>query len=430
MAELSNQADIQVELEVRESAKEVITPINLRPGLVNSGNECFINAVMQCLAVSPFIHEFIEKYKKDDDETVALITKYGLNRLKTDVLPIAIRKLLDTHPAIPQAERVALERISKKCTDLYIYICFKEIMKALQGRRKPVESCGAFLTITRDIAKESGFAHLFSGEQNDPHEFMVYLLDRIHNAKASNVKINIPATTDFEPDKLYLKLYLEHFKKRYERDFSLFVKNFYYYMLNCIECSRCEHVSYEVSPNDIMCVSLPENWQRMPRISLDECIADYFKVEAIDYRCEKCGNRHSNRQDKKLLTRPKTIIIKLKRYTQMGNMLYKVNKFISYPPELSISGYLCSGEVAKYELYGVINHAGFMNTGHYYSFIRDYIPGGGGGAGAGSSASAQGEGVGAFSPGWMLCNDTQVAPLTEEDAFASKNAYILFYHSV
>ena len=28
-----------------------------------------------------------------------------------------------------------------------------------------------------------GFDYLFSGDQNDPHELMAYLLDKIHDAK-------------------------------------------------------------------------------------------------------------------------------------------------------------------------------------------------------------------------------------------------------
>lgn len=413
--------DIEITMELKsntsnEPNKPVLVNTNpimdfaLRPGLLNRGNECFINSVMQCLAVSPFIHGFIAKYNQDDEDMIKLIKKYDLNRLKTDILPDVINKLLANNLSIPDSERISLSRVAKKCADFYIYICFKDIITGLQTRRKPVESCSTFLSITSDIAKDGGFAHLFSGEQNDPHEFLVYLLDRIHTAKSSNVKIDIPV--GYEPDKLYLKLYLEHFKKRYENDFSMFVKNFYYYMLTCIECSNCHHISYDVSPNDIMCINLPDDWQRKPNLTLDECIADYFKVEAIDYKCEKCGNSANNRQDKKLLTRPKTIIIKLKRYTQMGSSLYKVNKFIEYPSMLKLSKYLCSGEEGEYELYGVINHIGLLNSGHYYSFIRDY---------------SLVNGNGNFSNGWMLCNDTQVSHISEKEALKSTNAYMLFY---
>ena len=335
--------DKTMELEAGAGAKLGDTPIKdftLRPGLVNNKNDCFMNSVMQCLAVSPFIHEFIAKYKKDDADMINLITKYNLNRLKTDVLPSVIDKLLETRTDIPENERLALTKVGKKCADFYIYVGFREIIMALQTRRKPVESCESFISFTRDIVKDSGFEHLFSGEQNDPHEFMVYLLDRIHDAKSSIVKMNIHV--GYEPE-LYLKMYLEHFKKRYENDFSMFVKNLYYYMLACIECSNCHHINYHVSPNDIMCVNLPDDWKNRVNITLEECIEEYFKVEAIDYKCEKCGNTQNNRQDKKLLTRPKTIIIKLKRYMQMGNSMYKINKFIEYPNRLKLGNNALTG---------------------------------------------------------------------------------------
>lgn len=418
--ESDSESNIEIVMEVNSELASRPNPnpnpvvdSPLRPGLVNNGNECFINSVMQCLAVSPFIHEFIDKYRQDDEDMIKLIKKYELNMLKTDILPDAVAKLIETNSTIAETEKIALARVAKKCEDFYIYICFKEIVAGLHLRRKPIESCAAFISITKDIVKDGGFSHLFSGEQNDPHEFLVYLLDRIHTAKSSRVRIEVPVGND--PEKLYLKLYLEHFKKRYENDFSMFVKNFYYYMLTCIECNNCNHISYDVSPNDIMCVNLPDEWQRKPKLTLDECIDDYFKVEAIDYKCEKCGNKDHNRQDKKLLTRPRTLIIKLKRYTQMGNSLYKVNKMIEYPSTLKLGNYLCSGEPGNYELYGVINHVGMMEGGHYYSFIRDY---------------GMEQGGSKFSNGWMVCNDTQVGHISEKEAISSKNAYMLFYHNL
>jgi ubiquitin C-terminal hydrolase len=81
---------------------------------------------------------------------------------------------------------------------------------------------------------------------------------------------------------------------------------------------------------------------------------------------------------------------------------------------LKLTKYLCSGEDSAYELYGVINHIGLMDGGHYYSFIRDY---------------ALANGNGRFSQGWMQCNDARVSHLSDKDAINSKNAYMLFYHS-
>jgi hypothetical protein len=67
---------------------------------------------MQCLAASPFITGFIEKYKQDDEDMIQIIKKYELNRLKTDILPSVINKLLETNTSIPEADRLLLLKIA------------------------------------------------------------------------------------------------------------------------------------------------------------------------------------------------------------------------------------------------------------------------------------------------------------------------------
>jgi ubiquitin C-terminal hydrolase len=422
MANITNNSltDVQKE-EIHIDEDIIITGIKkpkmenkLRSGIVNNGNQCFINATMQCLAVSPFIHAFIEKYKQEDKQLVEIISKFNLGNLKAWKIADAIKDILNssntTNP-ITEIEKRLLLYLSKNCEDFYIYICFKEIIISLQEKNKSIINNTKFLLVLKEITDKTGFSHLFNGEQNDPHEFMVYILDRVHAAKSSKVNIDLP--TNYNKGNIYLRLYLEHFKKRYENDFSMFVRNFYYYMVNCIECNSCKNITYQVNPNDIMCINLPYEWRNMAEITLDDCLNEYFRVESIDYRCEKCNNLFDNRQDKKLLTRPKTLIIKLKRYTQLGNSLVKVNKFIKYPAILNMSKNICNSDDQPYELYGVINHVGFMDGGHYYSFIRDY-----------SVANED------FNREWMVCNDTQVNRIDNEEALNSKNAYILFYHTM
>lgn len=91
-------------------------------------------------------------------------------------------------------------------------------------------------------------------------------------------------------------------------------------------------------------------------------------------------------------------------------MLRKISKMINYPLSLDIKNYYCGeGIDTKYELYGVINHIGNLNGGHYYSFIRNT------------------EEDGKFSDNWQCCNDERVSAISQEEAFSSTNAYILFY---
>lgn len=390
-----------------EEDNQILT--NLRTGLVNSGNDCFINSAIQCLAVSPFIHEFIKRYREEDNKMVLIINKYKLGKLKADEIQEYIKKLLDENKNIIGEEKRILKQIEKYSGDIFIYTCCKELVNNLHSRNYKNISCQTLISVAKEITVTSGFEHLFTGEQNDPHEFLAFLLDKMHNSKSSEVKIELPAHYDtLDP---YYKLYLKHLKTRFQNDFSMFVKNFYYYILNCVECSACNNQTLDASPNDIMCVSLPYNWKSNNNIRLEECIQEMFSVEDIEYKCEKCGNTENNRIDKKLLTKPKTLIIKIKKYAQIGRMLAKVNKMVHYPETISLKDYFCGVEIQDYHLYGVINHIGNIGGGHYYSFIKDY------------NKDYQ------FENKWYLCNDTNVKEISLNEVMQSNNAYMLFYHS-
>jgi ubiquitin C-terminal hydrolase len=55
----------------------------------------------------------------------------------------------------------------------------------------------------------------------------------------------------------------------------------------------------------------------------------------------------------------------------------------------------------QYKLYGVLNHSGTMEGGHYYSYIED-----------------KGQ--------WYRCNDSDFGQMSNKD-IVTRNAYVLFY---
>ena len=424
-------------------------PINrssfLRTGLINKRNECFLNSAMQCLSASPFILSFIQYYKANDEQLINIINKYNLGQVEPNNMHDVIEQLLLDNTQITQNDKNILKHLSKYSDDIFIYICFKDIINKLHSKKYKIIDCYKLISVANEVTEDTGFNHLFTGEQNDPHELIAFLLDKLHNSKVSS--INIPLPDNIDTIKPHLKRYLQHFKARYQNDFSLFVNNFYYYILTCIECNNCHNKSYDVSPSDIMCVSIPrkqlplaplaplQNLYEQEQLdimhhktnntntTLDDCIQDMFRVEKIEYKCESCGNTQNNCSDKKILTKPKTLIIKLKRYFQDGNTLKKNNKFIEYPETLDLSKYSCNGDIEKYQLYGVINHNGVLNSGHYYSYvknnikdIKDY------------SNSNVDKSLPDFDDTWYLCNDSRVNVISIDEVLKSNNAYMLFYH--
>ena len=412
-----------------------------RTGLNNYGNNCFLNASIQCLAVSPFIHMFIENYKEDDIKLLAIINKYKLNSLGMSSIPNAINKLLLDNPDIIISDKTILLYLADHCYDIFIYLYFKNIIQTLHTRNVGIYTCNKLISVaqeaTHNNARYAGFSHLFAGTQNDPHEFMAFLLDKIHNAKTTTVNMETTQsqTQLYAQQSKYVQAYLTHFKLRYKNDYSLFVKNFYYYILSCVICDKCKYESISVNPGDIMCVAIPQlqpqsiksdnadNAEKViTHITLNDCINDMFNIERIEYKCEGCGNTENNIINKKLLTPPKTLIIKLKRYIQHNNMLIKNDTFIQYPQTLDLKRNYCGSTIHTYELYGIINHSGSLNRGHYYSFIKNNTKNY-------SKANERRNLINDFQDNWFLCNDSITKQIDINEVLSSRDAYILFYYS-
>ena len=394
-----------------------------RHGLYNNGNTCFMNAALQCLSVTPSICNFIRIYNTEDENLIKLITKFNLGKCKTDTIKLECRKILDNQKdTLTNDETQILTKLEKSSDDIFIYISFKDLIKKLDSNRqnntdnntisqidrKPLDA-SPLLSITRELASGSIFENLFNGSQNDPHEFLAYILDRLHNSKSTSIQIKLPSNLN-EIDNYY-KLYLQHFKTRYENDYSYFVKNLYYYIINCVECSKCKNISTTFNPNDIICVPVPTQVNDK-MITIYDCLNEMFKTDTIVYTCENCGNKDKNLIENKIFSKPKTFIIKLKRYssTLNGRSTFKLNNMICYPDILNINKYFCGKAETNYKLYGIINHSGSLNGGHYYSYVKNINPD-----------------YKTFNEQWLCCNDTQVSNISDEQAMASQNAYMLFY---
>ena len=378
-------------------------------GIKNTGNNCFIISALQALSNTPVIRDFIEHYIPQDAKLMKVINKYSLGQYKAqDIKAECSKILISNSDTLDNSEKNILTHLVKYSYDIYIYISFKDIIQRLTKIKSKVLSIVSFISITEELTKGQDFEHLFNGEQNDPHEFIMYLFDKINNSKKTQVKINNPS--NFLNLDIYSKLLFEDFKSRYENNYSYLVKNLYYYVLNCIECSKCKHKSHNVCPNDILCLSIPEI---NGNITIYDCLDDMFKIDFITYECENCKNTEKNLIEKKILSEPpSSLIIKLKRYaSNKNNRITKKTDMIYYPNILNIQKYFCGKDILKnYKLRSIINHSGSMNGGHYYSYVKNLQ-----------------DDNKTFDDQWVCCNDSQVNNITEEQAMSSQNAFMLFY---
>lgn len=385
----------------------------IKCGIRNPSNYCFLNASLQCLASSSFIIEYFLNNNDADIAVGNVIIKYDLNNKTSDELEQKCNEILENDNTLPKNTIKCLKKIIKKKNLIHMYFSVRKFIMELYKNRSMTMDPSKLISCCKLTADKSGFDHLFTGEQNDPHEFLAFLLDKLHEYQSTTVNITIPENIDNYT--IVNQLYFKTYKKRFENDHSYFVNNLYFYVLNLVLCSQCGYKSYEISTSDILCVSIPIN-NSEESITINDCIDNLFSMEDIDYKCEKCGNKEGNKLDKKILTRPPVLIIKLKRYTNIGQSLVKINRLVEYNLHLDVSNVCCNNKECKYELNGVINHIGTLNSGHYYSYVKNMFPG------------KTNEII--IGDNWFICNDEKITEIDEDDVLNSKNAYILFYQSV
>ena len=150
------------------------------------------------------------------------------------------------------------------------------------------------------------------------------------------------------------------------------------------------------------------------RISIEKFFEEFSKEEKLDkdnlWKCPKCNKNSQASKKIELFNMPKILIIHLKRF----NNNKKINTFIDFPlTNLDINKYINKNrnindtQGLKYDLFGVINHYGSMDYGHYTSFCKNIDDN-----------------------KWYEYNDRVVNEILSEkeyETIVNPNAYILFY---
>jgi ubiquitin C-terminal hydrolase len=149
---------------------------------------------------------------------------------------------------------------------------------------------------------------------------------------------------------------------------------------------------------------------------LDDCFENLTSLEQLDdtnkWDCPVCQTKVNAYKILKIWIPPKIMIIQIKRFIHNfgpnGYTANKINNMIQYPIwnfniNKYMSKYASKLGTFSYDLCAVSNHAGNINGGHYYSYVK-------------SSTDNN----------WYIMDDDTVR-LIQEDQVVSPNAYILFY---
>lgn len=286
-------------------------------GLINVGNTCYLNSVIQCIT-----HLF-------------LFNNNNIN-FTIDI------------------------DINKKNNFLLKWLQLQNDI--VQDTTTPLNISDFINELTKEINKSS--YHFDSFDQNDTSEFITILFDLLHNSIKTCKNMVIEGNPQNDLDKIALnsmKSWIQFFKN----DYSYIISSSYSQLLSKTECSLCKYNTFNYDPIQIITLD------NMKLYNLNELLNNYITPYQLDsnneWKCDKCHKLTSPIKHNVFWNLSEILIIQFKLY---DNFLRKINKKIQFPIILETEPYNLNynRDNTKYKLYGMCCHvSNNRNFGHYYS---------------------------------------------------------------
>lgn len=270
-----------------------------------------------------------------------------------------------------------------------------------------VVSPNKFVHNVQDIAKIKG-KDIFTGwAQNDMPEFLLFMVDCIHNSISRGIHMKINGNKENGLDELAVECY-SMLKNIYSKEYSEVMDLFFGIYMSVIRSKNGDKI-LAIKPEQYFILDLPiMNEESKVVANLYDCFELFTKSEYLEgenaWYNEKTGQKEDIRKQMCFWNFPKVLIVCLKRFTPDG--MHKLNNLIDFPiDDLDLSKYVQGYNPSKYkyELYGICNHMGGVTGGHYTAFVRhiDNV--------------------------WVHFNDNSVEIVDDVSKIVTPLAYCLFY---
>lgn len=339
-------------------------------GLANLGNTCFMNSCLQVMNHT-----------------------YELNRIF--LVDKVHEGFLGPHPPTKYQEQDLVKN-------------WVELQTMLWSNNNCAISPGKFVHSVQNLAKMKD-REIFTGwAQNDMPEFLMFMIDTMHNSIARNVKMKINGTKKSNTDDLAVTCY-EMLRTVYEKEYSEVLDIFYGIYVSILQpMDPTAKGSKKPEMFFILDLPIPTKINTDPTTTLYDCFDLFTQKENMDgdnaWFNDSTGQKESATKQIQFWNLPKVLVIVLKRFSNHGHL--KRQDLVDFPlTGLDLSKYVCGYNPTSYvyDLYGVCNHMGGIMGGHYHCYVKN------------------------ATDDWVHYNDANFMKMDSTNGIISPAAYCLFY---
>lgn len=350
--------------------------IGLR-GLINLGNTCFMNCIVQALTHTPLLRDYFLADRHvcqfQDDPSMCLVCE--MSRL------------------------------------------FQEFYSGKSTPHIPYRLLHLVWTHAR---------HLAGYEQQDAHEFFIATLDVLHrHCKGTNgLSSSNPHHCNCIIDQIFTGGLQSDVICQACKAVSTTIDPFWDISL---DLGPNTHLQTSTSSESTTECGIGDGQEDTEPSSLIDCLERFTRPEHLGSSAKiKCSSCQSYQESTKQLTMKKLPVVAsfhLKRFEHSSRFHKKISSFISFPQCLDMTPFMSSyrsktnssgstdkgfnsnvsNNDNKYCLFAVVNHSGTIETGHYTAYIRQHRD------------------------QWFKCDDHLITRASVQDVLDSEG-YLLFYH--
>ena len=315
----------------QQQSQEQQSKAHGKVGLVNLGNTCFLNTVIQSLR---YCTEFAKYFTTGAYET----------HIKND---------RNTASIVEETADV-----------------FKGMWNGDVRARASMAPRGFVASAARISSQMPTYEDLFKGGQSDAAEAVQFVLDAIHEGVARKVKMEVVGNAKNQNDAHQIKA-LTSWADFYAKGYSPVVEQFFGQQMTATICRNCKNKNTRFEP--WMMIKAPIDKSKNPQ-SLAECIDRAYDKELLDdYQCDNCKTRGQADLEHTISKLPPVIILSLKRFDNSNNKLRnKIDidlnsvdfaKWTSFP---SVTKHIRT----NYSVFAAIEQFGGTRGGHYISYAK------------------------------------------------------------